>query len=678
MASQQSTVVLRFIRRIASERALGTLPDRELLERFLGRQDEAAFAALVQRHGPLVMGVCRRVLGHVQDAEDAFQATFLVLVRKAGSITRRESVGSWLHGVAMRIAHKTRSQNARRHARETNLPTHEVPDRPGVAQDGGFGALLDEEVNRLPDRYRLPVLLCYLEGKTTAEAAQHLGCPRGTVLSRLARARACLRRRLTCRGWILSAAVSSMVLHQAMSARAVPLALAASTVKAALSVAAGGLPAESTTIALAKGAIQAMFVTKLRQVMLVILLAAGVLGSSAGLLTQQLTAAKTNDEPGTHLIPGEPNAIRLSGKAVAQFDIQTGQIRRRGAAQTRQIRLTGTTALDPQRLWRIRCSVPGTVIELPRIVQPGSTIQQGDVLAVIHSSALAETKSELVDALVQKRLDEQILKRTQNAAAAVPEVFLLNARRTVVSDASVIRRLENTLHRYGLSEDELKGLQEYAAGLDLDNNKRDREKEKPWARLELHASQGGVLVERNVGLGEVLTDQSVTLFTLADVRQLKVLANANQSDLPLLEALPPTHRRWVIRAPGLPLAEGQIEKVSSLIDPNQHTVVVSGNVANPDRYLRGGQVVMVTIALPAPRDELAIPSSALVDVHGETVIFIQPAPARPVYVQRRVGVIRRSRDIAHVRLVLKPGEHIVTNGALDLQAALDDLKAEHK
>src|SRR5262249_16116008 len=148
--------------------------DDVLLERFTARRDETAFAALVRRHGPLVLGVCRRVLQHEHDAEDAFQAVFCVLARKAGAIRRGTAVGGWLYAVAFRIARKAKAIQMRRRQRERELPDIPAPDkrREGVPRD--LWPVLDEEVNRLPERYREPFVLCQLEGKTYEQAAAEL------------------------------------------------------------------------------------------------------------------------------------------------------------------------------------------------------------------------------------------------------------------------------------------------------------------------------------------------------------------------------------------------------------------------------------------------------------------------------------------------------------------------
>src|SRR5262249_37021487 len=182
---------------VSEAAAAGEPADDVLLERFTAQREQAAFEALVQRHGPMVLGVCRRVLGHEQDAEDAFQAVFCVLARKAGSIRRGRAVGGWLYAVACRIARQAKASQVRRRMRERELPDVPAPDNPPECVWRDLWPILDEEVSRLPERYRRPFVLCHLEGKTNEEAAAELGCAPGTVGSRLTRARQRLRAHLT-------------------------------------------------------------------------------------------------------------------------------------------------------------------------------------------------------------------------------------------------------------------------------------------------------------------------------------------------------------------------------------------------------------------------------------------------------------------------------------------------
>ncbi|HJT76971.1 MAG TPA: sigma-70 family RNA polymerase sigma factor [Gemmataceae bacterium] len=207
--------------------------DRLLLDRFVRHQDEKAFAALVGRHGPMVLAVCRRILGNVQDAEDAFQATFLVLVRRAHSLREPALLGNWLYGVACRTARKARAQAARRQQMERQAAAMPV-DEPGTDDKGReLRALLDEELQTLPPKYRAPLVLCYLEGLTNEEAARRLGWPTGSISYRLARGRELLRERMRRHDFVLPAGLFALFLAREAGPASVPAALAAEITQAA-------------------------------------------------------------------------------------------------------------------------------------------------------------------------------------------------------------------------------------------------------------------------------------------------------------------------------------------------------------------------------------------------------------------------------------------------------------
>jgi RNA polymerase sigma factor (sigma-70 family) len=235
--------------------------DDVLLERFTARREQAAFAALVRRHGPLVLGVCRRVLQHEQDAEDAFQAVFCVLARKAGAIRRGTALGGWLYAVASRIARKAKAFQVRRRMRESELADVQAPDHPPEWVWRDLWPILDEEVNRLPERYRRTFVLCQLQGKTNEEAAAELRCAPGTVSSRLTRARQRLRDRLTRRGLALSAAMLAAALGRHAAGAAVPADLAVTAVRAGVRYAAGR-PIGAGVADLADGFLKARALTR--------------------------------------------------------------------------------------------------------------------------------------------------------------------------------------------------------------------------------------------------------------------------------------------------------------------------------------------------------------------------------------------------------------------------------
>jgi RNA polymerase sigma factor (sigma-70 family) len=255
-------------------RGAPTTPDMLLLQRFVDRHDEEAFTELVRRHGPMVLRVCQRVLRHTQDAEDAFQATFIVLARKAAAISQPHLLANWLYGVARRVAREALAMAGKRHAREqtSDDPAHGREIDEGHRSEQSWRMTLDEELERLPDKYRTPLVLCYLQGKTNVEAAQALGCQTGAIEMRLSRARNLLRQRMERRGMALGAtALATLRAQEAAAAMGVLPALAGRTSHAAvravtglemagLSANAGGL-ATSVLAALRWGKIKSMTAT---------------------------------------------------------------------------------------------------------------------------------------------------------------------------------------------------------------------------------------------------------------------------------------------------------------------------------------------------------------------------------------------------------------------------------
>ncbi|MBI1913623.1 MAG: sigma-70 family RNA polymerase sigma factor [Planctomycetes bacterium] len=298
MTTASSGTILRHIHQLSLVSSAHELTDSDLLRRFAGEQDQAAFAALVGRHGPLVWRVCRAVLGHEQDAEDAFQATFVVLAKKGGYLRDAGTLAGWLYGVAVRIARRARRGAARRRAREQQA---RQPDQESVSEGTwrDVQAALDEEVLRLPEKLRLPFVLCFLEGRCQAEVARELGCRPGTVSARLSQARKELLRRLARRGVSLSAVLTAVALSRGPAGAVVPAALASSTVRAASACAAkGGLTGITSpgVAALVKGGVPTMFTTRGKLVTGFVLLA-GLLVAGAGVMARQPAAADPRVTP---------------------------------------------------------------------------------------------------------------------------------------------------------------------------------------------------------------------------------------------------------------------------------------------------------------------------------------------------------------------------------------------
>jgi RNA polymerase sigma factor (sigma-70 family) len=311
--------ILSYLRHSVAREESGDVTDAQLLDAFVRRRDEAAFELLVWRHAALVLGTCRRLLHDRHEAEDAFQATFLILVRKATTISKRASLGCWLHRVACRVAQRARLRTAKRAF--APLPGEDIPARaePDEVLWRDLRPVLEEEVNRLPEKYRRPFVLCYLEGNTNEQAARQLGCPKGTVLTRLLRGRERLRNRLTRRGVVLSEAIlATLLIPQA--ADAVPTAaLISALVKAATPFAAGNAAAglvSARTAAWTEGVLKAMFLTKLKITSAVV----GVLALAAagvGLLTEPLWAEQRASQAGRDPARAEARGERGDARAPA-------------------------------------------------------------------------------------------------------------------------------------------------------------------------------------------------------------------------------------------------------------------------------------------------------------------------------------------------------------------------
>ena len=270
--------------------SLGGLSDGQLLDRFVERREEAVIEAIVSRHGPMVWGVCRRVLRDHHDAEDAFQSTFLVLARKAGSVMIREKLGNWLYGVAYQTAMKARAIRSKRRVRE--IQVSDMPE-PMAARDDlqeALSEVLDRELSRLPEKYRTPIVLCELGGKSHREAAKQLGWPIGTVSSRLSRARSMLAKRLARRGLALSLGSLAVLLAQESASASMPTRLISSTAKAAsLFAASGAVTAGSVSakvVALTREVLKIMLLSRLRAAAAMLLVVSATVLALAPLAAQ--------------------------------------------------------------------------------------------------------------------------------------------------------------------------------------------------------------------------------------------------------------------------------------------------------------------------------------------------------------------------------------------------------
>jgi RNA polymerase sigma factor (sigma-70 family) len=376
MADLQATVLLRHLRQLVTADSSGPLPDRHLLQRFARDGDEAAFAALLRRHGPMVLGVCRRVLHHQHDAEDAFQATFFVLARKAGSIRRQDSLSSWLYQVAYRTAVKARAAAAQRLTAERGEGTMQPADPLAEVTWRELRGVLDEELHRLPDRYSAPLVLCYLQGQTQDQAARHLGWTKSTFRRRLEVGRQRLRLRLARRGVTLCAAFSATLLTEAAAPAAVPAGLMQTTLQGATQVAAGTAATSSVisspVAALTEGVLKAMYATRLKITTLV-LLAAGAFA-----LTAALWAHQTLAQP-----PGEEKA--QTKPAAAPTKASAAPVKKTKSSDSKELAITGrVTTPDGKAAAGARVAVLLWSHQRPQL---GQTIPGPETLGQVKADA---------------------------------------------------------------------------------------------------------------------------------------------------------------------------------------------------------------------------------------------------------------------------------------------------
>jgi HlyD family secretion protein len=415
--------------------------DRQLLDRFAGHRDpaaEAAFEALVRRHGPMVLRVCRNALSDPNDALDAFQATFLVLVRRCGALKGLESLGGWLYGVACRVAARARVEAARRRAVEGRaalrvIEAVEPADLEGVDRDD-FGPIVQEEVRRLPVKYRAAVVLCYWEGLTQEQAAAQLGCPLGTVRSRLARARDLLRRRLTRRGLApmtvgIDAATGSI-------RKLPPLApeLVQATVRAASQVAAGQA-ANQVVSGLAASLVQGILwrttMIKLGGIAAGVVLV-GLVGYGAGLAAQRIGDARTDGRA----VPDDrrPANDPRGADGLRQEPPGPGD----GAARPKD----GVKASPPVQ---VVANVRG-VTTIVKIVPNGARVKKGDVVCELDT---APFDARLADQQIVVRMAEAAFMNAKLAR----EVAEIAVREYCEGD--YVERLQDVEGNIKLAEGEL-------------------------------------------------------------------------------------------------------------------------------------------------------------------------------------------------------------------------------
>jgi cobalt-zinc-cadmium efflux system membrane fusion protein len=453
---------------------------------------------------------------------------------------------------------------------------------------------------------------------------------------------------------------------------------------------------------------------------------------------------------GVQLVADEPHTLLVPEKVRTALNIRKDGKDQVEAARvptwTRPLTMYGSTALDPTRLVRIRARfAPCEVVQigqhalLPgepgnrtgttefRELRPGDRVKKGDLLGVFFSVDVGSRKNDLLDALVQLELDQKIYDRAEKSSAALPEVFLFNAFRAVQGDRNAVNRALNNLKVWNIPQEEIDALHEEAKKLSADKDAwfktpegrwvrgekqgrtdgkvdPDKENDNPWGRVTLRAPFDGVIVERNVTLHEIVVDNTVNLFQIAQVNRLLVIANAPEDELPTLNSLMnapnPADREWSVRTVGAVSAsglKGPMEEVGYLIDPNQHTAIIKGYIDNPSEQIRAGQFVSATVRIPPPADVVEVPIGAVVEDGQYAVVFVQTDAGKHHYRMRRVQLTHRFEKTAFVRSKpfapngaltaeekelgllpkepLLPGERVLKTGVGELKAALLDLES---
>ena len=425
-----------------------------------------------------------------------------------------------------------------------------------------------------------------------------------------------------------------------------------------------------------------------------------------------------NESLAVELVAGQPNSLRVPDDVRKALGIRRGGAEQIAVAHrpsgTRPLVMPGSSALDPTRLLRVRVRfTPAEVVEIAKIddpgsspgnipparreLQPGDVVKEGDMLAVLFSVDVGNKKNDLFDALSQLRLDEEVLRRAEARSAAVPEVFLLNARRNVEADINAVNRAENTLKTWAIPDKDILAVRDEAKTITSADEKHANDKQRlnQWARVELKAPDDGIIIEQNVALHETVVDNTTNLFQIAKVDPLIVLAAVPEDDLPALQELKCQSEgpiRWTVRTVGALPINGLVDDIGYLIDPNQHTAVVRGHIPNVDGWLRAGQFVTATVDLLPPRDVVEVPISAIVEDGVDSVVFVQDDAGKPVYTMRRVQVTNRFDHNAYVRSAalqkedasmiedgadqpprtqpLHDGERVLTVGVLELKTTL--------
>jgi RND family efflux transporter MFP subunit len=652
MAESERASILRWIRRMTVE--AGGASDAQLLDRFAANRDEAAFELLLWRHAQVVFGVCLGVLHDLHDAEDAFQATFLALARHAGRIAKREAVAGWLHKVAYRTALTARSQRARRHAREKLCGAAEhflvSSDAQAYSENQELRPVLDQEIDRLPERFRAAVILCYLGGKSVDEAAKLLGCPRGTVASRLARARERLRVRLAGRGLALTAALAT--LSQA-NAGSPALALIPTLVAAATRLTAGGAAANGVrsarVIALTEEVLRAMFLHKLKTGTVLLMASIGILLAAGGLAVGLHADAGPDGNPPN---PGKASDAQAAGgeeqardKPVAKIPhpVTVSRPVRREAAPYQDF----PGRLEADRAAEVRPAVSGFMQNV--CFKAGAEVQKGDVLFELDSRvaqlALDKAEAQLALAVAKKKQSDADVDRVRKLKAG---------------NSASIEDFDNAMERAATAGAALK-----TASIEVDRAKLELDATK--VRAPMSGRVGRSLVEPGtlVFRGQ---DQATLLTTVTSLDPISLSFNMDERSFldyqrllreKQVKGVGSSLRMGLAGENGFP-REGTLEGFEDRFSPQSGTLRVRGSFPNPDRSLLPGMYTRVRMTLGPPRAVLEIPAGAILSDQGMKYVLV--VNDRNVAERREVTLGPAEKDMRIIEKGLRAEDRVIIGG----------------
>lgn len=417
----------------------------------------------------------------------------------------------------------------------------------------------------------------------------------------------------------------------------------------------------------------------------------------------EVVAASPPEKAPVVLLDAASETIAIERELIGAMGLTFGVVS--PAPTTRPLRMNGQLALDPGRLVHVQSRFPGEVVSVRidattgRVPQVGDHVQKGQVLAEIWSKEVGEKKSDLVDAISNLFLHESILDKLRKLQdGAVPLRTVEEMRRTYEADLITVTRLRRTLRSWRISEEELKEIDAEARRLhEAALHPRepsqgvpevtDPSRESRWAEIDVIAPTDGIILEKNMTVGDTI-DPSFDLFKIADLSRMRVMAYVFEEDLPRLLSLPAGERKWRVEwHTGLTDGDltAEIDVIGHVVDPNQHTAVVSGWIENPRQALRVGQFISATVEIPAEKNAVVVPTSAIIDQGARAYVLVADDLEGTRLSRRKVKVLRRSGDLVwltrepetaeesgRVR-ALEPGQRIVTSGTVELHSRLVQL-----